>query len=129
MKPFSLRKKAEAPLIEIDDELRGYASAVSAKILYNYRDYPSRTIYWKEWKTVKYIQIRLDETSSVYEQNIFYYSIYSCSYKIRMPILCFWNMYFDISKKNCREFGKLKSPINFRQFISLIEAEMQNPTT
>lgn len=94
---FSLRERTEKPLIEIDNTLSQYARTINAEILYNYRDYPSRTIYWRSGRIVRYIQLRLDDHDSDYEKNIIYYNIHACSYKILIPLLSFWNIRFDIS--------------------------------
>jgi hypothetical protein len=119
--PYNLREKSEAPLKEIDSILLNYAKFTNAKVLFNYRDYPSRTIYWRKGRRINFIQIRLNADDSIYDNNIMSYDIFACSYKILFPILTFWNMRFDTGSNKCRKVGMIVSPINPEMLSSLLD--------
>jgi hypothetical protein len=123
-KPFSLREQSEKPLKEIDTVLSDYAGSMNANILLNYRDYPSRTIYWRRGRVVKYIQIRLSETESDPGANIMRYRVFACSYRIRLPFLHFWNMRFDAPSTKCTQLGTLESPVDTEELRSLLNASV-----
>jgi len=122
---FELREKEEEPLIAIDPILINYAKKIKAKIFNNYRDYPSRTIYWKRGRTVKFVQLKLEMPSSDSEINnnkeYFRYHVFVCNYKIIIPFLNFWNARFDVGGSNCQKIGTLKTPINANNLIEILE--------
>jgi hypothetical protein len=119
--PYSLREKSEGPLKGIDSILLNYAKVANAKVLFNYRDYPSRTIYWRKGRRINFIQIRLNIDDSSYESNIISYDVFACSYKILFPLLTFWNMRFDTGSNECRKVGTIVSPINPEELSSLLD--------
>lgn len=119
--PYSLREKSEVPLKGIDSILLNYAKFANAKVLFNYRDYPSRTIYWRRGRKINFIQIRLNAADSNYDDNIISYDVFACSYKILFPLLTFWNMRFDTGRNGCRKVGMIVSPINPEELSSLLD--------
>ena len=123
-KSFSLREQSEKPLKEIDTVLSDYAGSMNAHMLLNYRDYPSRTIYWRRGRVVKYIQIRLSESDSHYDANIMRYRVFACSYRIRLPFLHFWNMRFDAPSTKCAQLGTLESPVDTGELRNLLNASL-----
>jgi hypothetical protein len=120
-KAFSLREKSEKPLTEIDQLLLGFSSSTKARLLKNYRDYPSRTIYWRKGRCVSYIQIKLNDDTSNYEENVIKYNVFACKYKIWFPLLNFWNMRFDQSSSHCEQIGEIQSPIDLDEVADFLD--------
>jgi hypothetical protein len=119
---YSLRETSERPLREIDDILFRYVRTNRAKLLFNYRDYPSRTIYWKKGRQIRFIQIRLDAIQSNYHDAALRYDVFECSYKIFFPLLTFWNARFDVGRTGCKKVGTLISPIDQEKLSYLLNS-------
>lgn len=117
-----LRNREESALKAVDNIISDFALRLNGKIFHNYRDYPSRTIYWKERRTVKYIQIRLNlrTDGSNHSEDIYRYEVFTSYYRIVFPILNFWNMRFDANTKHYNKIGELCSPINQENLSNLL---------
>lgn len=118
------REKSELPLIELDQKIRAYSKPLGIHILANYRDFPSRTFYTRVGRTVKFLQIKLNPDSSDFDNNILCYDVYKCSYRIKIPLLCFWNTYFEINDRNCEKIAQLEAPLEIDVVSKMIHELM-----
>lgn len=123
--PFKLRDISEQPLISADIYFSEFSQSVKAKVLSNYRDFPSRTIFWKKGRTVYFIQIILDANASTFENSNILFNVYACSYKIKLPVLTFWNMRFDISNNKCEKIHVLQAPIQKSDLFKTLDDAYQ----
>lgn len=121
---FSLREKLEKPLLEVDELIGTFAANIGARLISCYRDAVNRIIYWRDKRVVKYIGI--DEVYDEDEGDALYYLVDACAYRIKLPILHFWNAYFDGCSEYRKNIGVLKAPIGRQKLDNLLSKAYQN---
>jgi hypothetical protein len=116
--PYSLRETLETPLHEIDTSIVSFAKSVGAFVLSDYRDDVNRIIWWRERRVVKYISISSTEYSE--DCGKIYYYVAVCAYRISIPLVHFWNAYFQLQGDFRKSVGIIKAPIDPRRLQVLL---------
>ena len=124
---FSLREKLEKPLCDVDKIIVNFTKNLGKKagVISNYRDGVNRIIFWREGRMVKYIQVALKQDETQAYQNIIY-EVFASAFKIRLPLLHFWNAYFNGSGGYFKTVGVVESPIDTPKLIDLLNAAYES---
>lgn len=90
---------AQDSLIRIDEILAEFSREHNARLFRNYRDIPSRSLFWWDKGLLKFIQLKDVSGGSL--------ELWVGAYRLPIPLMNFWTVYLDLPNDFCKKLTEI----------------------